>query len=201
MSAFDPTHIKIGPGTLYAAPLGSVEPTSVTGAWDAAWLELGYTDAGSTFTFGPTTADVTVEEEYYPVDVAIVSYTGDLTFALAETTRQNLAFALNAGIGPSVVAASQGTNGDGSVWQEPPAPGTEQRVMLGWDALPKGDTSPAGVDPFARLIIRKALQTGPDPDGTKGEQQVHVRLQVLDHQASGPRTLPVHRRSKHDVVR
>lgn len=154
---FDPTHVKIGPGTLYAAPLGTAEPTSVTGDWTG-WTELGYTDGGSTFSFGPATAGVGVEEEYWDIDTVITGYSGDLTFALAETTRQNLALALNAGIGSSIVSASQGENEDGSVWQETPAAGTEQRIMLGWDALPQGATS--GTDPFGRLIIRKTLQTG-----------------------------------------
>lgn len=154
----DPTHVKIGPGTLYAAPLGTTEPVSVTGAWPTGWQQLGYTDQGSTFSFGAATAGVTVEEEYWPIDEVITGYTGDMTFALAETTRQNLALALNAGFGSSTVAASQGTNPDGSVWQEPPAAGTEQRIMLGWDSLPLGATS--GVDPYCRIIIRKTLQTG-----------------------------------------
>lgn len=156
--AFDPTKIKIGPGTLYAAPLGTAEPISVTGAWPAGWVPLGYTDSGSTFNFGPATAGVTVEEEFWNIDEVITGYSGDITFALAETTRQNLALSLNAGIGSSTVAASQGTNADGSQWQETPAAGTEAKIMLGWDALPQGATT--AVDPFGRLIIRKALQTG-----------------------------------------
>lgn len=157
---FNPNNVKIGAGTLYAAPLLSTEPVSVTGAWDAAWVELGYTDAGSTFAFGPTVAAVDVEEEFYPIDQAIVSYSGKVTFALAETTRQNLALALNAGIGSSLVSSSQGVNPDGSVWQEPPVAGTEARVMLGWDSLPQGATSGTPNTAFGRLIVRKTLQIG-----------------------------------------
>jgi hypothetical protein len=158
MATFNPNNVKIGPGTLYAAPLGSVEPTSVTGAWGAGWSALGYTEQGSEFDFGPTTAAVSVEEELWPIREVITGYAGKLTFALAEITRANLALVLNAGFGSSVVSASQGANSDGSLWQEPPAPGGEQRVMLGWDAQYDGAAS--GSDPVGRLIIRQALQTG-----------------------------------------
>jgi hypothetical protein len=161
MGAFDPTHVKISPGTLYIAPLGTIEPASVTGAWDDGWVKLGYTDQGSSFQFGPQTAPVTVEEEFYPVDEAIVSYAGKVTFVLAETTRRNLAIALNAGVPGSAVFPddTQGENEDGSLWQEPPDPGEENRVMIGWDALQKGAV--AGNDPFTRFVVRKTLQTGP----------------------------------------
>lgn len=160
MAAFDASHVKISPGTLYVAPLGNAEPTGVTGAWPAGWVELGYTDQGSTFQFGPTTAQVTVEEEFFPVDEVIVSYAGKITFTLAETTRQNLAIALNSGIPGAAGFASdtQGTNVDGSLWQEPPDPGEDQRIAIGWDSLQKGVIT--GTDPFTRFVIRKTLQAG-----------------------------------------
>jgi hypothetical protein len=163
MGVFNTSNIKIGAGTLYAAPLGTTEPTAVTGAWPTSWYALGYTDQGSTFAFGPATSPVEVEELYWPVYQAITSYSGKMTFILSETTRQNLALALNAGIGSTTVGATQGSNTDGSLWQEAPAPGSEVRVMLGWDALalgtPAADIS-AGADPYTRIIVRQALQTG-----------------------------------------
>lgn len=158
MGVFNANNVKIGPGTLYAAPLGTAEPISVTGAWPAAWLPLGFTDQGSSFAFGPTVAAVEVEELFWPISQAITAYSGKLSFVLAETTRQNLALSLNAGIGSATVAASQGANADGSLWQEPPAQGSEVRVMLGWDSIPLAGTSSS--DPFTRLIVRQALQVG-----------------------------------------
>lgn len=158
MGVFETANIKIGPGTLYAAPLGTGEPVSVTGAWPTGWLPLGFTDQGSSFAFGPTVAPVEVEELFWPVRQAVTAYSGKMTFVLAETTRQNLALALNAGIGSTTVAASQGTNGDGSLWQEPPAQGSEVRVMLGWDSIPEAGT--AAVDPYNRIIVRQTIQTG-----------------------------------------
>lgn len=158
MGVFDTQNIKIGPGTLYAAPLGTTEPTAVTGAWPIGWQPLGFTDQGSSFAFGPSVTPVEVEELFWPVEQAITSYSGKMSFVLAETTRQNLAFALNAGIGSTTDAASQGANEDGSLWQEPPAQGFEVRVMLGWDSIPEAGT--ASTDPYTRIIVRQALQTG-----------------------------------------
>jgi hypothetical protein len=158
MGVFDTANIKIGPGTLYAAPLGTQEPVSVTGAWPTGWEPLGFTDQGSSFAFGPAVSPVEVEELFWPVYQAITSYSGKMSFVLAETTRQNLAFALNAGIGSSTDAASQGVNEDGSIWQEPPAQGSEVRVMLGWDSIPEAGVS--AVDPYTRLIVRQSLQVG-----------------------------------------
>lgn len=163
MGVFNTNNIKIGAGTLYAAPLGSTEPVSVTAAWPAAWVPLGFTDQGSSFAFGPTVAPVEVEELFWPVQQAITSYTGKMSFVLAETTRQNLALSLNSGIGSSTVAGSQGANVDGSLWQEGPQPGQDVRVMLGWDALDLGTPAAdllSAADPYGRIIIRQALQIG-----------------------------------------
>lgn len=158
MGVFDTQNIKIGPGTLYAAPLGTTEPISVTGAWPSGWTPLGFTDQGSSFAFGPAVSPVEVEELFWPVSQAVTSYSGKMSFVLAETTRQNLQFALNAGIGSSIDAASEGTNVDGSQWAEPPAQGAEVRVMLGWDSIPEAGTT--STDPYNRIIIRQCIQTG-----------------------------------------
>lgn len=162
---FDGTRVVVGAGTLYAAPIGTAEPVGVTGAWPAGWVLLGFTDTGSEFNFSPKTSPVEVEEEYWPIRNAITSYEGSIVFALAEQTRQNLAVSLNAGIGSSSVASAQGSNPDGSVWQEPPIAGVEPRIMIGWDSLPEGTTAApvgnVGFDmPFGRWVFRQCLQTG-----------------------------------------
>lgn len=158
MSAYTPTQVKVGPGTLYAAPLGTAEPTGVSGAWPTGWTALGYTTKGSTFEFQPTLAAVEVEEEYWPVRNVIEKYSGKFTFVLAQTTRQNLMLALNNGIGTSVNATNEGTTGP-FLWAEPPNPGTEKSIMLGWDSLPEGATS--GTTPFGRFVARSCIQGGP----------------------------------------
>ena len=155
---YSPSNVKIAAGTLYAAPLGTAEPTAVTGAWTG-WYPLGFTQQGSEFDFAPTVQAVVVEEEYYPIRQAITSYTGKITFVLTELTQQNLSLALNNGIGSSTGSESQPSGADpGSFFQEPVNPGFEKRVMLGWDAAFEGQS--AATDPFQRFIWRQCLQVG-----------------------------------------
>lgn len=151
------TNVVSGAGTLYAAPIGTTEPTSVTGAWAAGWVPLGYTEKGSTFDLKPTVEKITPEEVYWPIRNVVTAYDGHVQFNMAEPTFQNWMLALNNGIGTSQTAATHGSNPDGSTWVEPPAIGTEQRVMLGWDSLNEGTTTGAVQ---GRLIIRQCFQTG-----------------------------------------
>lgn len=156
--SYSPNNVKVAAGTLYAAPLGTAEPVAVTGAWTG-WYPLGYTHQGSEFDFGPTVQPITVEEEYYPIRQAITEYTGKITFVLTELTQQNLSLALNNGIGSSTGTESQPSGANpGSFFQEPVNPGSEVRVMLGWDAAFEGQ--PAAADPFQRFIWRQCLQVG-----------------------------------------
>lgn len=161
--SFNSGSVKLGAGTIYAANLGSLEPTSVTGAWPSAWVPLGYTDSGSQFSTAPQTDAVEVEELTIPIKNVTTGVTTTFTFSLAEATARNYLIALNAGIGTAgtgagLVANTTGTNTDGSIWVEPPALGNEVRVMIGWDAIPLGAAS--GTDPFGRLILRQCFQTG-----------------------------------------
>ena len=64
--------------------------------------------------------------------------------------------AVNAGVGTALDSAATGTNPDGSIWVEPPGPGQEVRVMLGWDSLPKGASIGNG---FGRVIYRQCINT------------------------------------------
>lgn len=144
--------LALGPGTLYAAPLGSTEPDSVSGAWDTAWTKLGYTSGGSTFTSTLGSDAVDVDEDLDPARIVLNTRTTTFAFNLAEITARNLLLALNGGL-----ANLTDTNADGSVNIEPPDAANTVRVMLGWDALASGTTP---TDPSGRLIIRQALQTG-----------------------------------------
>ena len=156
---FSPTNVKIGPGTLYAAPLGTTEPTAVTGVWPPNWVALGFTDQGSTFTFQPTLAAVMVEETFWPLKNVITHYAAKLTFTLAETTKQNLILALNGGIGSSVNATMTGTTPT-ALWVEPPTPGKETRIMLGWDSLPQAASAGNATTAYSRLVCRQCIQSG-----------------------------------------
>jgi hypothetical protein len=139
-------------------------PTTPTHTWlarrDGHVFFTGNTDQGTTFTFTPTFQEITVEEEYWPIRQSPSGAKLELKFMLAEVTAQNLEISLNDGLGSSLLSGSNGTNGDGSIWVEPPTIGTEVRLMLGWDSLIEGAGSPTPTGPFQRLIVRQAVQTG-----------------------------------------
>jgi hypothetical protein len=114
------TNVLAGPGVLYAAPLGTAEPTDATTALPAAWRDLGYTEDGNEFSSTINSEPITVAEEVDPIRYDTVSRESSITFAMAEVTRANLALALNIGAN----AANDATA------LEPVAPGAEVRVML-----------------------------------------------------------------------
>lgn len=149
--------VQVGPGTLYAAPLGTTEPTALTGAWPAGWVALGYTDKGNDRSHKPTVNGVEVDEEYYAIRQQVEMYDDSVSFSLAELTVVNRILALNGGIGTSSLSDITGTNPDTSVWVEPPDPGEEVQVMLGWDFIPKGGTTGPVL---GRSIYRQCLQSG-----------------------------------------
>jgi hypothetical protein len=143
----DPTLIQLNPGVLYIAPLGTVEPTSLTSAWDAAWTALGYTEDGSDFHYQITVADVNVAEELFPLRIVSTAVKATVKFSLAEITAKNLQAAYNGGA-ITVVPLAGGV--PAHVTFEPPALGTETRVMLGWQSM-SGDE---------RYVWRQCFNTG-----------------------------------------
>lgn len=137
----DPTKIRVGPGRLLVAAVGSTEPADLTTPWAVAWTDLGYTDEGHSFTASPSFEPVEVAEEIDPIRYEATGREMRVEFALAELTAANLAKALNGG---DVVT------GTGIVTFEPPDPGDEVRVALGWESK----------DGKERWVWRKCLQTG-----------------------------------------
>lgn len=140
----NPAALALGPGILYVAVLGTDEPVDLSTPWetvDAGWIQLGYTDEGSTFNYSVDSENVEVAEELDPIAVALTSRELGLTFALAEITAANLKRALNGGTI---------TVGTGIVTFEPPDLGEEVRTMLGWQSE----------DGTERWVYRKALQVG-----------------------------------------
>jgi hypothetical protein len=110
-----------GPGLLYVASVGTAEPTSATATLDPAFREVGYTTEGTTLKYSIKNEALMVAEEFDPIRYQTTSREGSVAFTMAQSDVQNLALALN--LGPTVAD----TPGAGL---EPPAPGTEQRVML-----------------------------------------------------------------------
>lgn len=137
----DPTKIKVGPGHLFVAAVGADEPSDLTTAWPVAWTRLGYTDAGHTFTASPSFDPVEVAEEIDPIRYEATGREMKVEFSMAEITARNLSLALNGG---------EVVDGMNLITFEPPDPGEEVRIALGWESR----------DGKERWIWRKCLQTG-----------------------------------------
>lgn len=146
MADFNAAAVRFGkPGKLYIAPLGTTEPATVTAAWPAGWVPLGYTDEGSAFNYEISTDNVEVAEELDVLARVTTGRDASVEFAMAEITYRNLTIAFNGGI---IV-------GDGTQWSfEPPDLGNETRVMIGWDAMPTVASNDL------RVLFRQCLQGG-----------------------------------------
>lgn len=135
-----PSNVLLGAGKWWAAPLGTAEPTGNVAAQAsgiAGWRDLGYTEDGGAFRYEYRAEAIMVEEEFDPVRWVTVSRQAAFLAQWAEYTRQNLAMALNMGAN----AANDTTP------LEPPAPNTEVRLMLMFEA-----------DSGARWLGRQCLQ-------------------------------------------
>lgn len=141
MAVGTPANVRVGPGKLFIAPLGTAEPTDLASDWDEDFVPVGYTEQGSEFQFGASYEDVNVAEEMEPILVLQTARNINVVFASAEVTAQNLKFAFNGG-----TITTPSTN----VTFEPPAAGDYTPVMLGWESD----------DGLERWIFRKCIQTG-----------------------------------------
>jgi hypothetical protein len=140
----DRAKIRIGPGKLYAGPVGTAEPADLTAAFNVALIDLGYTEEGSTFTISPEFEDVEVAEELDPIDILPVGRSMSVEFALAELTAENYQRVMNGGTI---------TTGTGLKSFEPAAASTVPTyLMLAWE-----DTLAVHKE---RYIWRRCIQTG-----------------------------------------
>jgi hypothetical protein len=137
----NPLAVRVGPGILKIAPLGTAEPADLVTAWNVAWVDLGYTNEGSNFVFETTFENIAVAEEYDPVAILQTARSIMVNFALAEITADNMKRAFNGG---TVTIAGV------IVTFDPPPAGTFTYVMLGWQAD----------DNMERWVFRKCLQVG-----------------------------------------
>lgn len=137
-----PAAVKLGPGLLYVAPIGTTEPTTGSGALPSAWVALGYTEDGSEVTFDMSFEDVEVAEELDSVKTVAVGRTTAVKFALAELCARNLSVAFNGG---TISSPSSGF-----VTFDPPDLGEETRLMIVWQAD----------DNEERWLFRRCLQVG-----------------------------------------
>lgn len=141
------------PGFLWIAPLGTAAPTydPATGVFAAvpvAWVPLGATTEGSTFSYSTEVEAIRVAELLDPVKYVSTERGGNMAFNLADWTLTNYRRALNGGI-----AALTPTSGTGStaVYElEPPDLGAEVRSMVLWEST----------DATVRIMLRQTLQGG-----------------------------------------
>lgn len=139
----NPAAVKVGPGLLYVAPVGTAAPTAGTAdPEDGAWVPIGYTEEGHTFGSETNFENVEVAEELDPIFVMATSRESMMSFAMAEQTTRNLAIAFNGG--------DIGTPSGGTVTFEPADLGAEQRIAIFW----RGD------DHTEALLCKKCIQVG-----------------------------------------
>lgn len=132
-------NILTDPGFLLIAPIGSTVPTNTvagsvfTDAWDAAWLSIGATEDGSDFSYNTTVQPISVAEFFDPIAYRTTDRAGNFAFAMANYGATNYRRALNGGAG--AVAPTSGTGATALYTVAPTAPGSEVRVMVGWESL------------------------------------------------------------------
>lgn len=144
----NPDAVKVGPGLLYIAPVGSTEPTTLTATLDAAWVPIGYTEEGHAFTSTQSFEPIEVAEELLALRNEPSGVSMQLEFAMAEMTVVNLSKALNGG-----TMVTSGSGPTTVITYEPPAAGVATRVALLWEGKTNGVVD-------ERWVFRKCLSTG-----------------------------------------
>ena len=146
-------NILVDPGFLWVAPLGTAAPTNTvtaskfTDTVAAAWLPLGATTEGSTFSYSTEVEAINVAEFFDPIKYVTTGRSGNISFALANFTLTNYRRALNGGV---AAIAPTGTGGSELATLEPPDPGNEVRCMVLWEST----------DATVRLMLRQTIQGG-----------------------------------------
>lgn len=131
-------NIMKGPGYLLATLLATPNPTNTvaggvfTDEWDVAWVRLGATSEGSSFSFGSTVEGIVVAEFANPIAYETTQQEGTWSFAMADYTASKLKLAYNGGVG--AVAPTSGTGATALYTVEPPQLGNEVRIKLGWES-------------------------------------------------------------------
>ena len=147
-------NILTDPGFLLIAPLGSTVPTNTvaggvfTDSWDVAWLPLGATEDGSEFSYQTTVQPIQVAEFFDPISYRTTDRAGNISFSLANFGASNYHRALNGGA--SAVAPTSGSSATALYTVAPTSPGSEVRVMIGWESL----------DHTARLVAYQCFSGG-----------------------------------------
>lgn len=153
MAPTNPTPaIMTDAGYLFGAPLGTAHPTNTvvgsvfTDAWPVAWIPFGATEEGKTFTNEISVEPITVAEFLDPLAYRTTERTAQMAFALADYTLATMERVYNGG----ALTVVSGTGATTLTSFEPPDPGEEIRIMLGFESL----------DNTFRLICRQTINSG-----------------------------------------
>lgn len=143
--------VAVGPGYLYIAalltalPANTVAGSIFTDAWPAGWNLLGITVAGHEFDYALSTDTIDAAEYFDPIQVVTVGRAASVKCELQQIHATNLKRMLNGG-----TLAVSGSGATQLNTYQPPAPGTEVRQMIGWEAT----------DNTERWVMEQALQIG-----------------------------------------
>jgi hypothetical protein len=142
------------PGMLWIAPVGTADPTNTvagsvfTDDPAVAFVPLGATSEGSTFSYSTNVEAVKVAEFFDPIKYATTDRSGHIAFNLSSFTLSNYQRALNSGI--AALTATSGTGATSLFKLEPVDPGNEVRAMILWEST----------DRTVRLLCRQVIQGG-----------------------------------------
>jgi hypothetical protein len=146
--------ILTDPGMLWIAPLLTTAPVNTvagsvfTDDPAVAWIPLGATEEGSTFSYETSLEAIRVAEFFDPIRWSTTERSGNIAFNLANFTLSNYNRALNGGI--AALTATTGTGATSLFTMEPPEPDAEVRSMILWEST----------DRTVRLMLRQTIQGG-----------------------------------------
>lgn len=143
----NPNNVKLGPGRLYYAPLGTAEPTLGSAALPSQWQALGYTETGSELQINQEDSDIEVAEELDPIDNLLTKRTTKLVVEAAEVTKKNILLVTGGG--------ASNTN-DGTAFSLVD-PASVIGVMMIWDS---SDTAGASGDIANRRVLMRKVKPG-----------------------------------------
>lgn len=127
MAAFIPAYerknVLVGMARMFLAPYDEDTPeelpantVALNGPWGGNWVPIGATQEGVTIGFTRETEDITIEEQFTPVDTKTSAIAFNISTVLSEDTLQTMKWAY--GGGEIITTAADATN-----------PGTQQLVI------------------------------------------------------------------------
>jgi hypothetical protein len=143
--------LSTGPGYLYLAALGTSLPANTvvgsvfTDAWPGGWNLLGITKQGHEFDYTIGTTPIEAAEYFDPLQIVTDTRSALIKMELQQVHATNMKNSLNGG---TLTVTGSGTTQLNAY--TPPAPGSEVRCMIGWEAT----------DNTERLIMEQCFQTG-----------------------------------------